>query len=88
MPHDKLPKKPENYERMLGLAEKLSNEMCFLRVDLYEIKGKIYFSELTFFPCAGLLPFEPKQWDKTLGEWITLPEKKGESNEQITNVSE
>lgn len=67
-----LPKKPSLFDEMIKLAECLSSNTKFLRVDLYEINGKIYFSELTFAPCSGLMPFEPKEWDKILGSWIDL----------------
>ena len=39
-----------------------------------ESDGKIYFSELTFYPCSGYLPFTPPEWDRALGNWITLPQ--------------
>ena len=44
---EELPRKPKNLSAMLEIAKKLSHGFTFLRVDLYEIKGKIYFSELT-----------------------------------------
>lgn len=47
-------KKPSNYEEMIKIAEELSKEFKFVRVDLYSIKGKTYFSELTFSPAAGM----------------------------------
>jgi hypothetical protein len=75
LPFEQLPPKPVNYEKMLELARKLSEGEPFLRVDLYEIEGKIYFSELTFTPCGGMMQFDPDQWDQTLGQWIQLPEK-------------
>lgn len=70
------PKKPRNFEQMLRLAEKLSENIPQLRVDFYEIENKIYFGELTFFHWGGMMPFEPEEWDRTLGEWITLPADK------------
>lgn len=72
---DKLPEKPQNYKKMCDLAQQLSKDIPFLRVDLYEINGKTYFSELTFSPGAGFVPFEPEEWDCILGEWIKLPKK-------------
>lgn len=69
-------KKPETFEHMRMLAEKLSNGFPQLRVDFYEVNGKNYFGELTLFPGNGTTPFEPEEWDYTLGDWITLPEKK------------
>lgn len=57
---------------MVSVAKKLSEEQPFLRVDLYEISGEVYFSELTLFPCGGLMPFVPKEWDRKLGDMIEL----------------
>ncbi len=74
-PFSSLPKKPENFEKMLSLTEKLAVDTPFLRVDLYEIGGKVYFSELTFTPCGGAMPFDPEEWDYTFGSWINLPTK-------------
>ena len=72
---DKLPEKPQNYELMLEIAKKLSVGMPHVRVDLYNINGKIYFGELTFFTCSGMIPFEPTSWDEKLGSLINLPSK-------------
>ena len=68
------PKKPEKFEKMVQLAAELSRGMPFLRVDLYQVNGKIYFSELTFVPCAGMMPFEPASADKEIGKLLKLPE--------------
>ena len=68
-----LPDRPREYDRMISVAETLSKGVPFIRVDLYEVRGKIYFSELTFSPCSGMMPFEPNQWDEKLGEWLELP---------------
>lgn len=67
--------RPENFERMLGIARKLSKGIPFLRVDLYNISGKIYFGELTFFPASGMGPFTKDKWDYLLGDMIILPKK-------------
>ena len=64
--------KPKNFEKMKEYAKKLSNGKTFLRVDFYEVNGAIYFGELTFFPAAGYLPFEPNEWDGKLGELIDI----------------
>lgn len=68
-----LPAKPSTLEEMINLAENLSQGQPFLRVDLYEINGEIYFSELTFTPCNGYMPFDPPEWDIKLGKYIDLP---------------
>jgi len=69
------PPKPKNYEKMIAYAKKLSCGFPFLRVDMYEIQGKLYFSELTFTPSAGFTPFVPDEWDATIGAWLELPNK-------------
>lgn len=74
-PFNELPKKPINFEKMKELAKVLSKDRAFIRVDFYEINKKIFFGELTFFPCSGYLPFDPEKYDKVLGDWITLPNK-------------
>lgn len=68
-------KKPEGFEEMKKLAEKLSAGLPHARVDFYSINGKIYFGEMTFFHWSGLVPFKPVEWDYKFGEWIELPEK-------------
>ena len=70
------PEKPSQLELMKTLAEKLSKGMPHLRVDFYEVDGKVYFGELTFFHFSGNVPFEPNEWDYKLGQWIELPEQK------------
>ena len=65
--------KPINYEEMISMAEKISKEFPHARIDFYNINGKIYFGEITFFHWSGLKPFEPDEWDYKLGDWITLP---------------
>ena len=72
---DKLPPKPITYDKMIEFSKTFSKNIPFLRVDFYEINGKLYFSELTFSPGAGLTKFEPESWDYKFGDWITLSEK-------------
>lgn len=61
--------KPKNYELMLSLVEKLSEDFSYVRVDLYNVDGKIYFGELTFAHGSGLEKFSPKKYDLILGEF-------------------
>ena len=72
---EELPEKPKHFGEMLDLAKKLSNNHPFLRVDLYEIDNHVYFSELTFSPCDGFMPFNPKEYDLKLGEMVNLAER-------------
>ncbi len=73
--YTKLPEKPVNYEKMLELCRVLSAGVSFLRVDLYEINSKIYFSEFTFFPGSGFTAFDDPKHDVEIGNMLTLPEK-------------
>ena len=65
--------KPQGFKKMKELAAKLSEGQPHLRVDFYDINGKIYFGELTFYHWSGTTPFEPVEWDYKFGEWIKLP---------------
>lgn len=47
--------KPENFDRMVEISRKLSADFDYVRVDLYDINGKVYFGELTFSPASGVL---------------------------------
>lgn len=73
---DYTPKKPKTFEQMKEFASILSKDIPHVRVDWYEINGKLYFGELTFFTCSGFIPFEPEEWDYKLGEMLKLPDKK------------
>lgn len=70
------PEKPKQFELMKDLSKKLSKNIPHVRVDFYEVNGKVYFGEMTFFHFSGFVPFEPEEWDYKLGEWINLPEIK------------
>lgn len=59
---------PKNFEVMMDVARKLSADFPFVRVDLYNIDGKIYFGELTFYPWTGYVQFTPDEFDFTLGK--------------------
>ena len=64
--------KPQSLDRMLSLAEHMSGEQPFLRVDFYEVNGSPIFSEFTFFSDSGMAAFHPEEWDKKLGDMIKL----------------
>lgn len=67
------PDLPSTFKTMLLLAEKISTGYPHLRVDFYEVDGKVYIGELTLYHGSGLMLFEPKIWQKKMGEWIVLP---------------
>lgn len=66
--------KPIKLEEMLNIARRLSKGTAFLRVDLYEVNGEVFFSEHTFYTDAGYSIFEPEEenWDERLGKWINI----------------
>ena len=69
---------PIHLDEMIKLAQKAGETIGsdFIRVDFYEIGGKVYFSEFTLHPCAGLMPIVPQEWDSILGDWIKLHKNK------------
>jgi len=68
------PQKPLQFDEMKRLAKRLSQGIPHVRVDFYEVAGKVYFGELTFSHWSGMTPFEPETWDYTFGGWIDLPQ--------------
>ena len=69
------PSKPRCFEQMKEIASSLSKGFPELRVDLYEVNGKVYFGEFTLFHHSGLVHFDPECWDLEFGKLITLPSK-------------
>lgn len=69
---DQTPKFPRHYSQMIEIAKKLSKDITFVRVDLYEINGEVFFSEFTFTPCGGMMPFDREKYDKIIGRYINL----------------
>ena len=65
--------KPEQFSRMVELSAKLASGFPQLRVDFYEVDGKLYIGELTLYHFCGFVPFSPETWDKTIGDWFSLP---------------
>jgi len=72
-PMGKEVKKPATFEKMKELAEILSNDFIFARIDFYTLKDEVYFGEITFHPDSGAGRFEPIVWDKNFGELLKLP---------------
>ncbi len=72
---EKIPEKPVLFEQMKSVAEKLSDGVPFLRVDLYCINGTVFVGEMTFYHYGGFIPFKPVEWDEKLGSMLELPKK-------------
>ena len=68
--------KPQNFERMKEIASKLSEPFPMCRVDLYNVDGKIYFGEVTFYHGGCCQNIEPEEWDKQIAGWINLESNK------------
>lgn len=64
---------PQNFEEMIKVVEKLSEALPFGRIDFYNVKGKIYFGEITLFPAGGFGAFTDEIFDYELGGYIQLP---------------
>ena len=68
-------KKPDQFEKMVKFAEKIASPFPFVRVDLYLINNKIYFSEMTFTPAKGTLIFDDDKADFEIGNWLSINAK-------------
>ena len=64
--------KPACFDEMRELAEKLSQGIRCVRMDFYEIGGKVYFGEYTFYDGGGFWPKEPEEWEYKMGNLIRL----------------
>lgn len=67
--------KPKSFEEMKKFAAILSRGIPEARIDFYDINGKVYFGEITFFHWSGFKKFDPPIWDETFGNWIKLPQE-------------
>lgn len=73
--YEKEESKPKNFEEMCRIVEKLADGFCQMRVDLYNIDGKIYFGEMTFFNQSGFDVDITRETDLYWGNKIVLPKK-------------
>lgn len=64
--------KPHNFEELKEMARKLCKEFPFVRVDLYDVGGKIYISEMTFVPTGGFMRLVPEEMTEKWGNWLEL----------------
>ena len=67
--------KPDGMDKMFEIASKISKGIPYARVDLYNVNGKIYFGEITFFPDSGFDHNRLPESDLYFGEKIKLPAK-------------
>lgn len=76
------PNKPSCFEEMVCIATKLSAGFPYVRVDLYEVDGKVYFGEMTFTPAGGADRFTPDSADYDLGKLFRLPNGRRTGNKR------
>lgn len=69
-----IPAKPSQFNQMVQLAKELSAGIPFVRVDLFEHHGAVYFSEMTFHPVSGMMPIKPETADLEIGQLLDLSE--------------
>lgn len=65
--------RPENLDEMLAIADRLGADFDYVRVDLYNVDGAIYFGELTHYHGNGMERFYPQSFDFEAGKWWKLP---------------
>lgn len=78
-----IPHKPTKFEEIKKIAQKLSKGFAHIRADFYEVNGRVYFGEITFFDMSGCLKINPKDWEKEWGDLIKLPEKQKNRNKNM-----
>ena len=73
---DNRPEKPKCFDKMIEIVGILCKNKPYSRIDLYVVGNNVYFGEITFFPASGFKGYHPKEWNRKLGDFITLPNKK------------
>jgi hypothetical protein len=69
------PPRPPEMDRMIEIAEALGRDVDFVRVDLYDVDGRIVYGELTNYPAGGSIVFDPRSFDAQLGAFWTVPKR-------------
>ena len=64
--------KPDKLDEMISVAEKLSQNLPFVRVDLYEEQQQVVFGEMTFYPQNGFTSFYPTRYEHEFGDLINI----------------
>lgn len=75
--------RPFHFDEMKKYAEMLSKGIPHVRVDFYQINGRVYFGELTFFDDSGFAKFNPQCWDEYWGNKIRLPLQESKNKQRI-----
>lgn len=72
-PPERNQEKPVCMREMIDVAQKLSQGIPYVRVDLYSFEKKVVFGEMTFTPSGGFDCFLNEEGDRLLGKWLQLP---------------
>ncbi len=75
-PSDEDVPKPLTLGKMISLSNMLAEPFDYVRVDWYDVDGKLYFGELTFHHDSGTKPILPEEWDLQLGSELKLAKPK------------
>jgi len=70
--YEKAVEKPDNLDKAIEIAERLSADFNFIRVDLYLLENEVYFGELTNYPGNGFKAFEPNTLNYKIGKLLKL----------------
>lgn len=76
-------KKPLNFDKMIQIVEKLSAPFPHVRVDLYNIDGRIIFGEMTFFSAGGFVKVYSDEMNRKIGSWIDLGKYQSDMNSDM-----
>ncbi len=68
--------RPAALDEMVRVGKILAEGFPFIRLDFYEVQGKLYMGEMTFYPDSGIKRFENEDWDRLIGSWLTLPNRR------------
>lgn len=68
--------RPKLFDDMVRISQILSKDFPFVRVDLYEIKDKVVFGELTFTPTSGMATYLTENAQREIGNMLELPKRK------------
>ncbi len=72
---------PADFAAMVAVARELCGKFPFIRVDLYQVNGKLFFGEFTFYPDSGTVPFSPDKYNTVFGDLFILPGKENPPRE-------
>lgn len=87
VPADFTVNKPKNFDKMIEIAEKLSQDIPLTRIDLYDVDGKLYLGEITFFPNSGFDTNLYYDEDLLLGQKLDLKKLGGKHEDnRISNI--